>query len=45
MPLKSGSSRKTVQENIETLIKEGKTSDQAISIALHKARKPKKNRR
>ena len=43
MPLKTGSSAKTVAKNIGTLKAEGKPTAQAVAIALAKAgKKPKK---
>jgi len=49
MPLKKGSSRKTVSANIETEIAAGKPQRQAVAIALNTARRsgakiPKKKR-
>lgn len=44
MPLKQGSSRKIIQENINKLIKEGYTQDQAIAIAIQESQKHKSRR-
>ncbi len=41
-PLKKGSSKKVISENISELIKSGKEKDQAIAITMKKAGKSKK---
>lgn len=42
MPLKRGKSKKTINKNTDTLIKEGYKPKQAYAIANDKARKNKK---
>lgn len=44
MPLKTGSSQKTISENIAELINSGYPKDQAAAIAYNKAGKSKFNK-
>jgi hypothetical protein len=45
MPLKSGSGRKTIESNIRTEIRAGKSPKQAAAIAYSKAGKSKKRKK
>lgn len=42
MPLKKGYTRKTISHNIEVLLNEGKTREQAVAIAYDVARRAAK---
>lgn len=45
MPLKKGSSRKTVSDNIRTEIAAGRPQKQAVAIALSNARRTGKKKK
>lgn len=45
MPLKKGSSRKVISDNIREMIKSGRPQKQAVAAALSTARRSKRRKR
>jgi hypothetical protein len=45
VPLKKGSSKKTISSNIRTLMREGRPQKQAVAIAMKKAGKSRKRKK